>query len=125
MNYTNRMSYGKALSKYKNWTHTTYMRGEHRFNPKYVDSLCNRLVRSPDISGVFASIEKDRLDEHNHLHLLIASSKALTRYKLGRLSHFSSKGIGNVDKVLKKKEVAQYVCKHIGKDFSYHNIYIN
>ena len=36
------MSYGKALSKYKNWTHTTYMRGEHRFNPKYVEihSIC-------------------------------------------------------------------------------------
>ena len=125
MNYMNRLKYGQALSKYKNWTYTTYMRGEHRFNPKYVDSLCNRLVRNPDITGVFASIEKDRLDEHNHLHLLIASSKTLTRYKLGRLSHFSSKGIGNVDKVLKKKEVTQYVCKHIGKDFSYHNIYIN
>tara|TARA_B100001057_G_scaffold471182_1_gene533243 strand:+ start:321 stop:626 length:306 start_codon:yes stop_codon:yes gene_type:complete len=101
------------------------MRGEHRFNPKYVDSLCNRLVRSPDISGVFASIEKDRLDEHNHLHLLIASSKTLSRYKLCRLSHLSTAGIGNVEMVHKRREVAQYVCKHIGKDFSYHNIYIN
>ncbi len=125
MNYTNRLKYGKALAKYRDWTHTTYLRGEYKFNHKYVDRLCNRLVNSPDILGVFASIERDRLEEHNHLHLLIASDQTLNRHKLSRLAKFSSIGIGNVDEVHNKRGVSQYVSKHIGKDFSYHNIYIN
>ena len=125
MDYANRLKYGQSLATYKNWTHTTYLRGLYKFSQNYVDKLCNRLVSSPDISGVFASIERDRLDEHNHLHLLLASNQSMNRYKLSSLTKFNSMGIGNVDNVHKKKEVAQYVCKHIGKDFSYHNIYTN
>jgi hypothetical protein len=124
MNYTNRLKYGYSLSSMMNWTYTTYLRGQYKFSPKYVDNLMQRLINHVDITGVFASIEKDRQDEHNHVHLLLASNQTLSRYKLGRIAGFNHLGIGNVDKVYNKEGVAKYVCKHIGKDYSYHNLII-
>jgi len=107
MNYTSRMKYGTSLA-----------------NNYYVDRLCNKLVSSPLIYSVFASIEKDRNEEHNHLHLLFSSKHKLNRYKLSKLSGFNSLGIGNVDNIKNKTGVSKYVAKHIGRDFSYHNLYI-
>jgi hypothetical protein len=124
MNYTKRVEYGNSLATMQNWNYTTYLRGQYNFRRKYVDTICERLVKCPDINGVFASIEKDRLDHSNHLHLLIASNKYLNRYKLSHLAKFSPLGIGNVDNIHNKQGVSRYVVKHIGKDFSYHNIYI-
>ena len=124
MNYTSRMKYGTSLANMFDWTQTTYLRGEYKFNNSYVDRLCNKLVNSPLIYSVFASIEKDRNEEHNHLHLLFSSKNKLNRYKLSKLSGFNSLGIGNVDNIKNKTGVSKYVAKHIGRDFSYHNLYI-
>ena len=63
MNYTSRMKYGTSLANMFDWTQTTYLRGEYKFNNSYVDRLCNKLVSSPLIYSVFASIEKDRNEE--------------------------------------------------------------
>lgn len=124
MNYRSRMNYGKSLANMFDWTQTTYLRGEYKFNNSYVDKLCSKLVNSLLINSIFASIEKDRNEEHNHLHLLISSEHNLNRYKLSKLSGFNSLGIGNVDNIKNKTGVSKYVAKHIGKDFSYHNLYV-
>ena len=86
MNYTKRVEYGNSLASMQNWNYTTYLRGQYNFKIKYVDTLCERLVKCPDIQGVFASLEKDRLDHNNHLHLMISSNKSLNRYKLSKLT---------------------------------------
>jgi len=125
MNYKNRVEYGKGLATMGNWRYTTYLRGEYKFSPKYVDTLCKKLVRSSRVNKVFASIEKDRTEEHNHLHLLLDTNTDLTRYNLSIIAGFNHKGIGNIDRVKNEVGVAKYVSKHIGKDFSYHNIFIN
>ena len=125
MNYTNRLKYGESLATMMKWSHTTYLRGQYKFSSNYIDKMMERIIKSRDIVGVFASIEKDKRDEHNHVHLLLASKKMLNRYTLSRLAGFNQIGIGNVDKVHNKLGVARYVCKHIGKDFSYHNLLIN
>ena len=124
MNYTKRVEYGNSLASMQNWNYTTCLRGQYKFQNNYVDTLCERLVKCPDIKGVFASIEKDRLDHNNHLHLMISSNKHLNRYKLSKLTKFNTLGILNVDNIRNKIGVSRYVVKHIGKDFSYHNIYI-
>ena len=124
MNYRSRMNYGKSLANMFDWTQTTYLRGEYKFNNSYVDKLCSKLVNSLLINSIFASIEKDRNEEHNHLHLLISSEHNLNRYKLSKLSGFNSLGIGNVDNIKNKTGVSKYVAKHIGRDFSYHNLYV-
>ena len=41
----------------------------------YIDNMMERIIKSREIIGVFASIEKDK-DEHNHVHLLLASKNA-------------------------------------------------
>jgi len=124
MNHTQRMEYGQSLANMFNWTQTTYLRGEYKFNSSYTDKLCNRLVSSPLIYGVFASIEKDRNEEHNHLHLLFSAEYNLSRHWLAKRMWFNSLGIGNVDIVKNKTGVSKYIAKHIGKDFSYHNLYV-
>jgi len=124
MNYSSRMEYGKGLSNMFNWTQTTYLRGDYKFTNSYVDRLCESLVGYPSINGVFASIEKDKLDSHNHLHLLLSSKHKINRYMISKLSGFNSLGIGNVDNIKNNIGVSKYVAKHIGKDFSYHNIYV-
>jgi hypothetical protein len=124
MNYSNRKEYGEGLADMLNWTQTTFLRGQYKFNDSYVDKICNRLVGSMLIQGVFASVEKDRNEEHNHVHLLLASKYRLNRYELAKLSGFNPIGIGNVNNVKNKTGVSKYVAKHIGKDFSYHNIYV-
>ena len=125
MTYTNRIQYGTALATMGNWSYTTYLRGQYKFSKKYVDNLCKKLVRSSRINKVFASIEKDKLDKHNHLHLLLDANTELSRYNLSIIGGFNHKGIGNIDRVKNEVGVAKYVSKHIGKDFSYHNIFIN
>ena len=56
-----------GLADMLNWTQTTFLRGQYKFNDSYVDKICNRLVGSMLIQGVFASVEKDRNEEHNHV----------------------------------------------------------
>jgi hypothetical protein len=43
---------------------------------------------------------------------------------ISKISGFNSLGIGNVDNIKNNIGVSKYVAKHIGKDFSYHNIYV-
>lgn len=124
MNYVNRVEYGNGIANMLNWTQTTYLRGNYKFNNNYVDQLCQRLVSSYLIHGVFASVEKDRQDPHNHLHLLFSSDYTITRYELSKIIKFNSLGIGNIDDVKNKIGVTKYLTKHIGKNFSYHNLYV-
>ena len=124
MTSTNRVEYGKGLAHMLNWTQTTFLRGQYKFGSSYVDKLCSRLIGSRLIEGVFASVEKDRNEEHNHVLLLLASKHRLNRYELSKLSGFNPLGIGNVNNIKNKTGVSRYVAKHIGKNFSYHNLYI-
>jgi len=124
MTYTNRGQYAKGLTEMCNWSQTTYLRGQYKFHNSYVDELCQRLVSSALINSVFASVEKDRQDEHNHLHLLFSSDHSINRYELSKITGFNSLGIGNVDNVKNKIGVTKYLTKHIGKNFSYHNLYV-
>ena len=124
MNYNNRIKYGQSLANMFNWTQTTYLRGLYKFNDSYVDKLGNRLASSMLIQGVFASVEKDRNEEHNHLHLLLASKYSINRYELSKIIGFNAYGIGNIDNVKNKIGVSKYLTKHIGKNYSYHNLYV-
>jgi hypothetical protein len=123
MNYKQRVSYGDALSKMGKWNYTTFLRGQYKFNRGYVEKIVNKLIRSSEINKVFYSIEKDRNEEHNHLHLMLEGYK-ITRNKLSRIANFNKIGIGNIEEIKNKREVSRYVTKHIGKDFSDHDIII-
>ena len=67
--------------------------------------------------------KKDFDPKNNHIHFLLEAEE-LNREKLSRITKFNRTGIGNIEKIIEKKQVTKYLLKNLGEDFSYHNLYL-
>ena len=123
MTNKNRKEYANALSKLGKWNYTTYFRGQWKITHEYAEKLAMRLMKSRIIKKVFLIIEKDLDPKSNHIHFLLEAEE-LNREKLSRITKFNRTGIGNIEKIIEKKQVTKYLLKNLGEDFSYHNLYL-
>jgi hypothetical protein len=115
--------YGQWIGQY-DWSHIVTIRRHFKLSEIYAQGLCQNIVKkSKDVSRLFYSLENDRQDNMNHLHLLIeANDTKLSRSKLAHLAGFGNnpKAISSLQDVESKEAVAMYVTKYIGKPDVYH-----
>lgn len=117
--------YGQWLSAY-NWSHIVTIRLHYRLSELSAQKLGERLIQgSKAVRRLYYSVEKDRQDNMNHMHLLIESTDAnLTREKVAAAAGLSKnpKAISFIQKVDSKEAVSMYATKSIGRNDVYHGI---
>jgi len=117
--------YGQWLSEY-NWSHIVTIRLHYRLTELSAQKLCQRLIQgSRDVVRLFYSVEKDRQDNMNHMHLLIESNdSSLSREKVAKAAGLAKnpKAISFIQPADSKEAVSMYATKSIGRNDVYHGI---
>lgn len=131
MTTVNRREYGKALSTYGFNYHNVirYRRdsGIDKVSKRQVDWYMNNLLKRPDISMVWACVEPDydkytgQTYSSNHVHFAYVGNKSLSNDQLSNYMRVNRYYLLNTEPVVNGMG---YFTKHLGKDLSYHNIYV-
>ena len=128
-----RKEYGNALSKMGfNYHNIIRYRsyepnGIDKIYPKSLDRYMNNLLKRPDISMVWACVEPDydkytgQTYSSNHVHFAYVGNKSLSNDQLSNYMRVNRYYLLNTEPVVNGMG---YFTKHLGKDLSYHNIYV-
>ena len=112
-------AYGQWLSKY-NWSHIITIRLHYRLTEISARNLGQRLFKgSQDVVRLFYSVEKDRQDNMNHMHLIIQSNDPnLSREKVAKAAGLGKnpKAISYIQPADSREAVSMYVTKSVGRN---------
>jgi hypothetical protein len=120
MKLLNKSNYIKELSRLREWKQTITIRPSYRLKSYSSDNLIRKIADKLQ-AVIFYSLEKDRLDGMSHLHLLI--DKNVTRDEICKATGLNPKAVGYVEPIQDNYKVTAYITKHIGNDYSHHNIF--
>jgi len=116
--------YGQWLSEF-NWSHIVTIRLHYKLTELQSYNLGQRIINcSKNISRLFYSVEKDRQDNMNHMHLIIESmNPKLTRKQLANDAGFGNyvNAVSYFQKADSKRAVSNYCSKYVGKPEVYHD----
>lgn len=121
----NRIShdYAKWLSITK-WTHAVTLRRHFPFTEMSAELIGERIITSEkQINKLFYSVERDRCDNMNHMHLILESNhQNLTRKDIAIAAGLAKnpKAVSYFQKAQSKDAVSWYTSKHVGKPNFYH-----
>ena len=111
--------YGKWLGEY-NWSHIVTIRLHYKLTEMQADNLSKRLINNSEkVERLFYSVEKDRQDNMNHMHLLLETRNAeLSRKEIALASGLAKnpKAISFVQNADSQKAVSMYASKYIGRE---------
>ena len=111
--------YLNGLLKIGKWNYQVSISTDYKISYSYLDRVINKIV---DVKGVKKVFGVSSIDKSigSSIYLVI-EGKNITRKKLEKTLKLKENMLGNVGKIKSKKEL-YHLCRHLGKDYSHHNI---
>ena len=111
--------YLDGLLKIGKWNYQVSINVDYKISYSYLDRIINKVLAIQGIKKVFgASFTNQSIGSFIYL---IVEGKNVTRRKLEKTLKLKDNILGNVDNIKSKKEL-YHLVRHLGKDYSYHNI---
>ena len=111
--------YLNGLLKIGKWNYQVSINADYKISYSYLDRIINKVLAIQGIKKVFgASFTNQSIGSFIYL---IVEGKNVTRRKLEKTLKLKDNILGNVDNIKSKKEL-YHLVRHLGKDYSYHNI---
>ena len=111
--------YLNGLLKIGKWNYQVSISTDYKISYSYLDRVINKIVDVKGIKKVFGVSTTDK-SIGSSIYLVI-EGKNITRKKLEKTLKLKENMLGNVGKIKSKKEL-YHLCRHLGKDYSHHNI---
>ena len=120
------MKITKDWARYLNtikWNYSGVIRRHFPLSELNSSKMLSNLVKYKTIERVFYAIEPDTNDSSmTHAHILVKTHGKYDHQRLAKELGIN-KGAVYLEEVQTNKGISHYVSKHIGKDYSFHNIY--
>ena len=111
--------YLNGLLKIGKWNYQLSISTDYKISYSYLDRVINKIVDVKGIKKVFGVSSTDK--SIGSFIYLVIEGKNITRKKLEKTLKLKENILGNVGKIKSKKEL-YHLCRHLGKDYSHHNI---
>jgi hypothetical protein len=111
--------YLNGLLKIGKWNYQVSISTDYKISYSYLDRVINKIVDVKGIKKVFGVSSTDK--SIGSFIYLVIEGKNITRKKLEKTLKLKENMLGNVEKIKSKKEL-YHLCRHLGKDYSHHNI---
>ena len=111
--------YLNGLLKIGKWNYQLSISTDYKISYSYLDRVINKIVDVKGIKKVFGVSTTDK-SIGSSIYLVI-EGKNITRKKLEKTLKLKENMLENVDNIRSKKEL-YHLCRHLGEDYSYHNI---
>ena len=111
--------YLNGLLKIGKWNYQLSISTDYKISYSYLDRVINKIVDVKGIKKVFGVSSTDK-SIGSSIYLVI-EGKNITRKKLEKTLKLKENMLENVDNIRSKKEL-YHLCRHLGKDYSHHNI---
>jgi hypothetical protein len=111
--------YLNGLLKIGKWNYQLSISTDYKISYSYLDRVINKIVDVKGIKKVFGVSSTDK--SIGSFIYLVIEGKNITRKKLEKTLKLKENMLGNVGKIKSKKEL-YHLCRHLGKDYSHHNI---
>ncbi len=111
--------YLNGLLKIGKWNYQVSISTDYKISYSYLDRVINKIVDVKGIKKVFGVSSTDK--SIGSFIYLVIEGKNITRKKLEKTLKLKENILGNVGKIKSKKEL-YHLCRHLGKDYSHHNI---
>ena len=111
--------YLNGLLKIGKWNYQVSISTDYKISYSYLNRVINKIVDVKGIKKVFGVSSTDK-SIGSSIYLVI-EGKNITRKKLEKTLKLKENMLGNVGKIKSKKEL-YHLCRHLGKDYSHHNI---
>jgi hypothetical protein len=107
--------YGDWLSNYS-WNLIVTIRRHYRITEYNIQNMIKRFISKGIFKRIFYVIEKDRLDNMTHIHLLIETPVKYNNKRLAKLLMINVGAIRYLEEVVDSVAVARYCSKDISKN---------
>lgn len=111
--------YLNGLLKIGKWNYQLSISTDYKISYSYLDRVINKIVDVKGIKKVFGVSSTDK-SIGSSIYLVI-EGKNITRKKLEKTLKLKENMLRNVGEIKSKKEL-YHLCRHLGKDYSHHNI---
>ena len=111
--------YLNGLLKIGKWNYQVSISTDYKISYSYLDRVINKIVDVKGIKKVFGVSTTDK-SIGSSIYLVI-EGKNITRKKLEKTLKLKENMLRNVGEIKSKKEL-YHLCRHLGKDYSHHNI---
>jgi len=111
--------YLNGLLKIGKWNYQLSFSTDYKISYSYLDRVINKIVDVKGIKKVFGVSSTDK-SIGSSIYLVI-EGKNITRKKLEKTLKLKENMLRNVGEIKSKKEL-YHLCRHLGKDYSHHNI---
>ena len=113
------IEYLNGLLKIGKWNYQLSISTDYKISYSYLDRVINKIVDIKGIKKVFGVSSTDK-SIGSSIYLVI-EGKNITKKKLEKTLKLKENMLGNVGEIKSKKEL-YHLCRHLGKDYSHHNI---
>ena len=114
--------YGDYLATVE-WDYTGVIRRHFALNELNSTRMIKNFLKHKSIGTIFYAIERDTVDDTmTHAHILLKTHGKYDSERLAKELGINKKAVF-LEKVISSKGIGKYVSKHLGRDYSYHNIY--
>tara|TARA_B110000037_G_scaffold6988_1_gene7434 strand:- start:45 stop:416 length:372 start_codon:yes stop_codon:yes gene_type:complete len=111
--------YLNGLLKIGKWNYQVSISTDYKISYSYLDRVINKIVDVKGIKKVFGVSSTDK--SIGSFIYLVIEGKNITRKKLEKTLKLKENMLRNVGEIKSKKEL-YHLCRHLGKDYSHHNI---
>ncbi|CAI8273367.1 MAG: Uncharacterised protein [Cryomorphaceae bacterium] len=111
--------YLNGLLKIGKWNYQLSFSTDYKISYSYLDRVINKIVDVKGIKKVFG-VSSTNKSIGSSIYLVI-EGKNITRKKLEKTLKLKENMLRNVGEIKSKKEL-YHLCRHLGKDYSHHNI---
>ena len=111
--------YLNGLLKIGKWNYQVSISTDYKISYSYLDRVINKIVDVKGIKKVFGVSSTDK--SIGSFIYLVIEGKNITRKKLEKTLKLKENMLSNVGEIKSKKEL-YHLCRHLGKDYSHHNI---
>ena len=111
--------YLNGLLKIGKWNYQLSFSTDYKISYSYLDRVINKIVDVKGIKKVFG-VSSTNKSIGSSIYLVI-EGKNITRTKLEKTLKLKENMLRNVGEIKSKKEL-YHLCRHLGKDYSHHNI---
>ena len=111
--------YLNGLLKIGKWNYQVSINADYKVSYSFLDRVINKIVDVKGIKKVFGASTTNK--SIGSFIYLVVEGKNVTKRNLEKTLKLKENMLENVDNIRSKKEL-YHLCRHLGKDYSYHNI---
>ena len=111
--------YLNVLLKIGKWNYQVSINADYKVSYSFLDRVINKIVDVKGIKKVFGVSTTNK--SIGSFIYLVVEGKNVTKRNLEKTLKLKENMLENVDNIRSKKEL-YHLCRHLGKDYSYHNI---